>query len=304
MWLSSSLQRGLLPTTRNPKLPADAIHKQWLQTLQAVDGHWSIETRPTGVFASMQNGNVWEKAGLGLTHATGTLTTARAHAMSERGRDVKPGDRYEAHAVSLVLHAASPHVPTFRADVRSFELSDGECWYGGGADLTPSYVYDDDATDFHAYWRDVCGRHPAVVDYASLKSWCDRYFFLPSRNETRGVGGIFFDDLAGAGALEFCEDVADALLGSYLPLVERRRATAVSEAQRRWQRLRRGRYLEFNLLYDRGVKFGLEAGTSDAVERLMVSAPPVVAFEYKAAVEVGSAEEYTQSVLGAPREWV
>ena len=265
---------------------------------------WTTPSGNGNMATLQKTSTTWEKAGVGFTSTSGVLTTQRAAAMSERGRKVKPGDHFKAVALSLVMHAASPHVPTLRADVRVFALESGACWVGGGADLTPTYVNEQDARDFHVFWRKVCQRHPGVADYSAFKAWCDRYFYLPSRNETRGVGGIFFDDLSGEGAVEFAQDVADSLMDVYLPIVERRRHSPYSDAEKQWQLLRRGRYLEFNLLYDRGVRFGLEAGGVDSVERLMVSAPPVVAFEYKRPILPGSPEEFTQQVLKCPRDWL
>lgn len=277
--------------------------------LEAADGGASfvLEERPdgSGGMAVIEGGDLIEKGGIGVTVMDGVLTEQRASAMSSRGREVAAGSRYSAAALSLVLHAASPRVPTFRSDVRIFEVErpDGSTasWVGGGADLTPSYLVEEDATAFHTFWRAVCEKHECA-DYGRFKAWCDEYFYIPSRGETRGLGGIFFDDLDAPGAVAFARDVADGFMPSWLPIVDRRRGEAYGEEERQWQLLRRGRYLEFNLLYDRGVRFGLEGGPS-RVENLMVSAPPLIAWGYKKEPPPGTDEARLMAVLREPREW-
>ena len=208
----------------------------------------------------------------------------------------------QAATLSLVFHGATPMVPTFRADVRLFQVGSTN-WFGGGADLTPYYLFDEDARAFHSAWRNICDAHECA-DHAHFKAWCDRYFYLPSRQEHRGIGGISFDDLSSPGAFDFVHEVARQWLPSYLPIVEKRRLLRFSEAQRNWQLERRGRYLEFNLLNDRGVRFGLEAGTVDSVERIMVSAPPLIRWKYKSTAAPGSEEERLLEVLKSPRDWL
>jgi len=196
-------------------------------------------------------------------------------------------------------------VPTFRADVRHFELEGGDGWYGGGADLTPYYVYDEDAVDFHSYYKDVCDAHDDTA-YARYKKWCDDYFFIPARKEHRGVGGLFFDDLItlenGADPLPFVKQVGEGFMPSYLHIAEKRSKEAFTEAQRQWQLVRRGRYLEFNLLYDRGVRFGLDG--QGRTESVMVSAPPLIAWKYQVTTEPGSEEERLVEILRHPKEWI
>ena len=212
-------------------------------------------------------------------------------------------------------------VPTFRSDVRVFLVEargdDGEsavqAWFGGGADLTPYYLFDDDVSEFHGLYKDLCDSHfpPSAggelsesFSYRKMKESCDTYFYLPARSEHRGTGGIFFDDMpTTAGTLEFVKGVADSWTLSWFPIVERRRREEFDEKQKQWQLLRRGRYLEFNLLYDRGVKFGL-ANANPRVEGVMVSAPPLIAWEYKHELEQGSEEERLMGVLRLPKEWV
>eukprot|EP00240_Pyramimonas_obovata_P003735 CAMPEP_0118924580 /NCGR_PEP_ID=MMETSP1169-20130426/2652_1 /TAXON_ID=36882 /ORGANISM="Pyramimonas obovata, Strain CCMP722" /LENGTH=361 /DNA_ID=CAMNT_0006865707 /DNA_START=100 /DNA_END=1185 /DNA_ORIENTATION=+ len=270
-----------------------------------------------GITRVLQGGDLLEKAAANVSVVRGNLTPARAQAMSSRGRDVDPngGQAYSAAALSLVFHSAGPMVPTFRADVRYFQVEGGDGWYGGGADLTPYYLEDEDARDFHNFWKLQCDAFGGHL-YPAYKKWCDDYFYIPMRKEHRGVGGIFFDDLMATKAAEavtgeeplvacddpagFTQSVAENLMASYLPIAERRRSASYTDEQRHWQLLRRGRYLEFNLLYDRGVKFGLDGGR---VESIMVSAPPMIAWDYNVVPESGSREEYLINVLQAPREW-
>lgn len=259
-----------------------------------------------GITSVLEGGSVLEKAASNISVVAGTLSPERAKAMSSRGRDaIDPagGQRYSAAAMSLVFHSAHPLIPTLRADVRLFEV-EGQMWYGGGCDLTPFYPGDDDFRQFHAFWKGTCDRHDLKL-YPEFKSWCDRYFYIPARKEHRGVGGLFFDDLeagpaAGYDVAQFVRDVGDGILPSWTSIVARRRTQPFSEAQRQWQLLRRGRYLEFNLLYDRGVKFGLDGGR---VESIMVSAPPLIAWKYNVQPEAGSAEEQLVELLRTPREW-
>jgi len=222
--------------------------------------------------------------------------------MSGRGRHVEAGAPYAAAAMSLVFHPAHPLVPTLRADVRLFQ-ADGQAWYGGGCDLTPAHLFDEDAESFHTFWRDLCDQHGANL-YDEYKAWCDKYFYIPARSEHRGVGGIFFDDLAAddpnTNAPEFVKAVGRGILPSWRQIAEARQQQAFSEDQRQWQLLRRGRYLEFNLLYDRGVKFGLDGGR---VESIMVSAPPLIAWRYRAEPAPGSEEARLLDVLQEPRAW-
>ena len=273
-----------------------------------------------GITRVLEGGDVFEKAAANVSIIRGTLTPERARAMSSRGRaeiDPEGGQEYEACALSLVFHPRSPMVPTFRADVRRFRVG-GKAWYGGGADLTPYYLFDEDAEEFHDKYRAVCDSHDKNAEasevYAACKDWCDEYFYIPARREHRGVGGVFFDDLeddAGSGsdgarvrgvtdAESFTRAIADEWLDSYLPIVDKRRDEAYGEAQERWHHQRRGRYIEFNLLYDRGVRFGLDGGR---IEAIMVSAPPRVRWDYDVNPEPGSEEHRLVETLRAPREW-
>ncbi|KAK9831321.1 hypothetical protein WJX81_002110 [Elliptochloris bilobata] len=264
-----------------------------------------------GITAVLEGGGLLEKAAVSISVVSGTLTPARARAMCERGRpgvDIQGGQPYAATALSLVFHPAHPKVPTLRADVRRFEVG-GSAWFGGGCDLTPAYLNEADARAFHAFWRRLCDRHrPAPSLYEECKAACDAYFYLPARREHRGIGGVFFDDMAagapgGGGAVvaeAFACDVAAGVLPSWRGIAAARRQDAFGPAEREWQLLRRGRYVEFNLLIDRGVRFGLDGGR---VESIMVSAPPLVAWRYMAEPKIGSAEAALLAVLREPRTW-
>ncbi|KAL3908023.1 MAG: hypothetical protein SGILL_008642, partial [Bacillariaceae sp.] len=276
-----------------------------------------------GITRVIQGGNVVEKGACSLTLIRrGVLSAERAAAIRSRqdSSAIQAGDAYSAAALSIVFHSRSPMIPTFRSDVRIFLVessssSETLAFFGGGADLTPYYLFDDDVSFFHGMYRDLCqesqnacSSNPedaALFSYPTLKNLCDEYFYLPARSEHRGTGGVFFDDMPAAtpGVVEFVENVADAWMPSWLPIVEKRRDLEYTQQQKQWQMLRRGRYLEFNLLYDRGVKFGL-ANANPRVEGVMVSAPPVIAFEYNHKIEEGSEEERLMSVLKQPKDWV
>lgn len=259
-----------------------------------------------GLTRVLEGGALLEKAAVNVSVVRGVLSPQRAAAMSSRGRsgvDPAGGQEYAAESLSLVFHPRHPMVPTLRADVRKFGVGTA-CWFGGGCDLTPAYLFADDAKEFHAFWAGVCAASGRGL-YGEFKEWCDRYFFLPARGEHRGVGGIFFDDLV-PGEQEydveaFVRSVGTGILESWTPIAERRRSMAFSEEQRRWQLLRRGRYVEFNLLYDRGVRFGLDGGR---IESVMVSAPPLVAWDYDVRPADGTPEARLLEVLRQPKEWL
>ncbi|XP_024397147.1 uncharacterized protein [Physcomitrium patens] len=271
-----------------------------------------------GITRVLEGGDLLEKAAANVSIVRGSLSEARAKAMSARGRGVEAGASYFAGALSLVFHPRNPYVPTFRSDIRYFVVEGSQGWFGGGADLTPCYLFEEDARSFHAFYKSICDKYSPSL-YEESKAACDAYFYIPARKEHRGTGGIFFDDLetfqkdsdqtANGGASEepdtdavfaFVRDVAQGFMPSYLPLANRRRTIAHGEAERQWQLLRRGRYLEFNLLYDRGVKFGLDGGR---IESIMVSAPPLVAWKYDVAPEPGSREAELVKILQNPRSW-
>ncbi|GLI64122.1 hypothetical protein VaNZ11_007297 [Volvox africanus] len=258
-----------------------------------------------GITCVLEDGEVLEKAAANISVVRGTLSAQRAQAMSSRGRsniDPRGGQPYAAAAMSLVFHSAHPYIPTLRADVRLFQVGQ-EAWYGGGCDLTPTYLDVADTEAFHRFWKTICDKYKPGL-HGELKEWCDKYFYIPARKEHRGVGGIFFDDLSSAEAgfdvEAFVREVGDGILSSWLPIVAHHRGEPFTDAQRQWQLMRRGRYIEFNLLYDRGIKFGLDGGR---IESIMVSAPPLIAWKYNVVPEPGSPEEDLLKVLQQPRSW-
>ncbi len=243
----------------------------------------------------IEGGAVFEKAGVNFSLVHGDFKPEMAAAM--------PGDglKFVATGVSLVLHPRSPRVPTVHANFRC--LSRGQtAWFGGGADLTPYYPVRADIEHFHQTWKTACDAHDTAL-YPRFKKECDQYFFLPHRNETRGVGGIFFDYLMTDAEKDFAfvRSCGDAFLPAYLPIVERRRGDAHGERERQFQLYRRGRYVEFNLLYDRGTIFGLK--TDGRVESILMSLPPLVRWEYDAHFEAGSEEAALTDWL-RPRDWL
>ncbi len=271
-----------------------------------------------GITRVIQKGDIVEKGACSLTILRGgKLTAERAEAIrgrqqSEEAASVKEGDEYYAAALSMVLHTHSPMVPTFRSDVRIFMVkptgdSKKLAWFGGGSDLTPYYLFDSDIRFFHEKLKDLCEEYKdshEMIDYQEMKKECDDYFYLPARSEHRGTGGMFFDDMNSTPeTMEFVKAVTDNWMPSWFPIIEKRREIEYSEQQREWQLLRRGRYLEFNLLYDRGVKFGL-ANANPRVEGVMVSAPPLIAWEYNHVVEEGSEEDRLMKILKEPIDWV
>lgn len=298
-----------------------------IDTLEQVDGSGERFSRDSwGLFAGgdgssggvtrvIQGGDVIEKGAVSFTLVRqGVLSEARAAAIRSRQStdEVHAGDTYATAALTTVHHARNPMVPTFRSDVRIFLVSTAGgkrmAWFGGGADLTPSYLFEEDVTEFHEQYRALADLHLKDISpgfsYESMKATCDAYFYLPARAEHRGTGGIFFDDMpATEETAGFVRGVADTWMPSWLPIVAKRRNAEYTERQRQWQLLRRGRYVEFNLLADRGVKVGL-ARANPRVEAIMVSAPPLVAWEYNHKIEAGSPEAKLMEVLRTPRDWV
>jgi coproporphyrinogen III oxidase len=249
-------------------------------------------------------GGLFEKAGVGFSEVwgDGLPTTATTQRPELAGR------RFRATGVSLVLHPENPYVPTTHANVRFFvatrEDAEPVWWFGGGFDLTPYYPFEEDAVHWHQTARKACLPFGDGV-YPRFKGWCDRYFFLPHRGETRGIGGLFFDDLAEEGferSFAFLQSVGDHFLPAYLPVLERRRGTPWGERERAFQLYRRGRYVEFNLLYDRGTLFGLQSG--GRTESILMSLPPLVAWHYDWQPEPGSPEAELTARYLVPRDWL
>jgi coproporphyrinogen III oxidase len=270
-----------------------------------VEQSWDRPGGGGGRSRLIQGGRVFDKAGVNVSVVHGTLSPEAARAMTSRHEVPDLDDRrFYATGLSLVLHPVNPFAPTVHANFRYFELADGALWwFGGGIDLTPSYLFEDDVRHFHGTLRDLCARHPAA-DYPAYKAWADRYFHLPHRGEARGVGGIFFDDLnqGTPNALHgFVSDGLDTFLPSYLPILERRMHTPYTADHSRWQGLRRGRYVEFNLVYDRGTLFGLRTGAR--IDSVLMSLPLQARWESGHDVVPDSPEDHMQRVLKEPRTW-
>lgn len=267
-----------------------------------IEDAWTRAEGGGGRTRILRDGAVFEQAGVGFSDVSGTTLPPSASA----ARPELAGASWRAVGVSLVIHPRNPHVPTTHANVRHFRAQrDGETvawWFGGGFDLTPFYPVIDDVLHWHRTARDLCA--PFGADrYAAHKRWCDEYFFLRHRNETRGVGGLFFDDLHTDFERDFAylRAVGDGFLDAYAPIVERRRDAPHGERERAFQLYRRGRYVEFNLVYDRGTLFGLQS--DGRAESILMSLPPLVRWEYGFTPEPGSAEARLAGYL-RPRDWL
>jgi coproporphyrinogen III oxidase len=273
-----------------------------VSALEAIDGGrfredaWDRPGGGGGRSRVLTDSTVFEKAGVNFSDVHGEMAEELARQIPGEGR------QFTACGISLVLHPRSPMVPTVHANFR-FLTKGQRQWFGGGADLTPYYPFREDVLHFHRVWKQTCLHHAAVVDYARLKTWCDEYFFLPHRGEPRGVGGIFFDYLEGdtEALFAFVRDCGDAFLEGYRPIVERRRNAPYGERERAFQEFRRGRYVEFNLLYDRGTLFGLKTG--GRIESILMSLPPRVRWPYDYHPEPGSREAELYEVYLKPRDW-
>ncbi len=246
-------------------------------------------------------GNVIEKGGVNFSAVHGALPEKIGRALG-----VEAG-RFFATGVSIVLHPVNPHVPIIHMNVRYFELEDGVWWFGGGIDLTPHYVVPEDARWFHRQLKGVCDRFDTSF-YPRFKKWADDYFYIPHRAETRGVGGIFFDRLGGQDGVgreerfAFVRAVGEAFAPIYVELARRHQHRPFSEREKDWQELRRGRYVEFNLVYDKGTKFGLD--TQGRIESILMSLPPRAQWKYDFRPEPGSPEARTLSWLQKGIDWV
>ena len=252
----------------------------------------------------LENGEVFEQAGVSFSHVRGSAMPASA----TQHRPNLAGRNFEAMGVSLVIHPRNPYVPTSHANVRFFIAEkEGEepiWWFGGGFDLTPYYGFKEDVVHWHQQARKACQPFGESV-YPNYKKWCDEYFFLKHRNEPRGIGGLFFDDL-NEGGFEHCfqlmKSVGDHYIPAYAPIVERRKKSSYTDRERDFQLYRRGRYVEFNLVHDRGTLFGLQTG--GRTESILMSLPPMVSWRYDWSPEPGSAESELYDVFLQPREWL
>jgi len=266
------------------------------------EDRWSRPEGGGGRSRVLADGRVFEKAGVGFSHVSGRSLPPSATA----ARPELAGQPFNALGVSLVIHPRNPYVPTSHANVRFFTAGEGHqavWWFGGGFDLTPYYGFEEDAAHWHRTARAACDPHGPEL-YPKFKQWCDDYFFLKHRGEPRGIGGIFFDDFNAPGfapAFAFLRGVGDAFVPAYLPIVQQRKDTPFGERERDFQLYRRGRYVEFNLVYDRGTIFGLQSG--GRTESILMSLPPLVAWRYDWKPEPGTREARLYDIFLQPRDW-
>jgi coproporphyrinogen III oxidase len=273
-------------------------------SMQFREDNWSRDEGGGGRSRVVEGGAVFEKAGINFSHVFGKQLPPSATA----ARPELAGRGFQAMGVSLVIHPHNPYVPTSHANVRFFiaekENEDPVWWFGGGFDLTPYYGFEDDAVHWHQQAQDACTPFGNEV-YPRYKKWCDEYFYLKHRDEARGIGGLFFDDL-NAGGFEHCfsfmQSVGDHYLPAYIPIVERRKAMQYGEDEKDFQRYRRGRYVEFNLVYDRGTLFGLQSG--GRTEAILMSLPPEVSWRYDWHPQAGTPEAALYETFLKPRDWL
>lgn len=290
-----------------------ALQADITQSLEAIDGEgrfvedtWERPGGGGGWSRVLEGGAVFEKAGVNVSAVHGPVPEILRKEVPESAVS------FYATGVSLVIHPNSPMVPTTHANYRYFQVVDAEGnvvdqWFGGGADLTPYYLFEEDAVHFHQMQKDACdSAHPEFYD--RFKSWCDTYFWNAHRNEARGIGGIFYDhlrpgeDLSGEALEAFANQAGAAFLKAYVPIVKRRKDLPFTPEQKHWQELRRGRYAEFNLIHDRGTLFGLK--TSGRIESILMSLPPTVRWEYNKHPLAGTPEAALVEVLQHPKNWL
>ncbi|MEM5329028.1 oxygen-dependent coproporphyrinogen oxidase [Paraburkholderia sp. JHI2823] len=306
----------------NSGSPDSAAVRAWLTSLQtqiadtlgAFDGtpfatdNWQRapgeKLRGGGCTRIIEGGQFFERGGIGFSDVSGDALPPSATA----ARPELNGRGFEAMGVSLVLHPRNPYCPTVHMNVRMLLATKAGMapvfWFGGGMDLTPYYGFEEDAQHFHRVCRDALAPYGADR-YPRFKRWCDEYFFLKHRNEARGVGGIFFDDYAEGGfdaAFAMLKSVGDGFLKAYLPIIEKRRATPYGEAEREFQAYRRGRYVEFNLVWDRGTHFGLQSG--GRTESILMSMPPGATWRYDWQPQPGTPEARLYTDFLPVRDWV
>jgi len=267
---------------------------------------WERKEGGGGRTRVIENGNIFEKGGVNTSEVHGKLPEAMQQYLGVTNSD------FFACGLSLVLHPKNPFVPTVHANWRYFELYNEageivESWFGGGQDLTPYYLFEKDAIHFHQVCKNACDR-TNISFYPSFKKHCDEYFYNSHRQEGRGIGGLFFDYLKANDTMnmrnwfKFITDVGDSFLEAYIPIVEKRKNLPFNEANRTWQEIRRGRYVEFNLVYDKGTLFGLK--TNGRIESILMSLPPHVQWVYDHQPEHGSDEEKLIEILITPRNWI
>ena len=282
-------------------------------TIENIDGKaifkediWKRQEGGGGRTRVIENGSVFEKGGVNISAVHGKLPEALRNQFK-----VEQGDFF-ACGLSLVLHPKNPFVPTVHANWRYFEMYNerGEIvtqWFGGGQDLTPYYLFDEDAIHFHSVCKNACDKHHLEF-YQKYKETCDNYFWNTHRNEARGIGGVFFDYLKETNEFSmqdiynFVTEIGNSFLNSYVPIVERRKEKTYNKKEKDWQEIRRGRYVEFNLVHDRGTLFGLK--TNGRIESILMSLPPIVQWKYYYHPEEGSEEARLVSVLQSPKNWI
>lgn len=307
----SSADQATSPDVPRAHAYFTGLQDRIVAVLERADGgtferdQWVREQGGGGISRLIEGGDLFERAGVLFSHVKGdTLpASATAHRPNVAGRS------WEAMGVSMVLHPRNPFVPTTHMNVRMFVAygkpgtNEDIFWFGGGMDLTPYYVFEEDAAHFHQTCKVALDAHDQQL-YPAYKRWCDEYFYLKHRNETRGIGGVFFDDLSEPGfdaSFAITRAVGDAFIDAYLPIVERRRSIPYGDEHKDFQRYRRGRYVEFNLVFDRGTLFGLQSG--GRTESILLSMPPEVTWRYNWSPAPGSAEAKLYDYL-KPREWV
>jgi coproporphyrinogen III oxidase len=278
------------------------LQEKILAALEVVDrkgfvrDSWQRPEGGGGTSCIVEDGQVFERGGVNLSRVQGRQLPPSASA----SRPELAGRAYDAMGVSLVLHPRNPYAPTVHMNVRFFAAGE-TWWFGGGMDLTPYYGFEEDARHFHSACRDALAPFGAE-HYPRFKRWCDEYFHLRHRGEPRGIGGIFFDDLSSEFAFRLVQSVGDHFLGAYLPILERRKNMPFGERERKFQTYRRGRYVEFNLVYDRGTLFGLQSG--GRTESILMSLPPRAEWRYDWKPDPGSAEERLYTEYLKPRDWI
>lgn len=289
------------------------LQNEITSALEEIDGKakfkedkWNRKVGGGGQTRVIENGNVFEKGGVNISEVFGKLPESMQTYFGVKDAD------FFACGLSLVLHPKNPMVPTVHANWRYFEMYDSEgnlvdSWFGGGQDLTPYYLFEEDAKHFHQVCKTACDKHNPKF-YKTYKKRCDEYFWNSHRNEARGVGGLFFDYLKASQEMSmqdwysFVTEVGNSFLDCYLPIVEKRKNLPYSEANRTWQEIRRGRYVEFNLVHDKGTLFGLK--TNGRIESILMSLPPVVQWKYDYEPNIGSEEAKLVAVLKKPKKWI
>lgn len=293
----------MVPNRNEIELWFKSLQNAICNGLEELDGKVTFEedlwSRPGGGGGRtrvIQNGNVFEKGGVNFSAVEGRLPENIQAAL---GID---SNEFYATGISIVIHPKNPNVPIIHMNTRYFEIDDKVWWFGGGIDLTPIYIVEEEAKQFHQTLKDCCDKFDPNF-YIEHKKWADDYFFIKHRNETRGIGGIFFDRMKGdkQDLFNYVKDVGSTFLKAYSPIVQANKNKSYTEEQKTWQLIRRGRYVEFNLVYDKGTKFGLD--TSGRIESILMSLPDMASWKYNFEPKKGSSEEKTLSLLKKGINW-